>query len=228
MTGNVPIQRTESGKIMRKAMCILCRLKYHRGEMEFFNNRIGICEECFSDLPRTHSTKSFPAIKTAEYVVSPFYYKGRLRRSMLDFKFNFSYAFGDIYARLMYEELKDLTHLREFDMIIPVPMSKERMRERGYNQASLVAQAFSEYIKVPYREDILIRHKNTKRQSGLWGMERATNILGAFSSSDVFGKRILLLDDIHTTGNTIEECARTLKRAGAKEILGMVIAIIDR
>lgn len=226
--GNARIQRTESGKKMKKAVCVLCRLRHYEFDMHFHDGKIGICDECFSSLQRTLSTRSFAAIKTAEYIISPFYYKDKLRNSILSFKFRSCHAYGAVYARLMYEELKDLEHLRDFDMVIPVPLSQKRMMERGYNQAALIAKPFAAFFEVDYCDDVLERIRNTKRQSGLIGEARVNNVLGAFSSTDVTGKRILLLDDIHTTGCTIEECAKTLKSSGAKEVVGITLAIIDK
>lgn len=196
--------------------------------MHFHDGKIGICDECFSSLKRTVSTRSFAAIKTAEYIISPFYYKDKLRNSILSFKFRSCYAYGEIYARLMYEELKDLEYLRDFDAVIPVPLSKKRMTERGYNQAALVAEPFAKLFEIDYYDDVLERIRNTKRQSGLIGKARVNNVLGAFSAANITGKRILLFDDICTTGYTIEECAKTLKSAGAKEIIGITLAIVDR
>ncbi|NMB98546.1 MAG: ComF family protein [Clostridiaceae bacterium] len=119
-------------------------------------------------------------------------------------------------------------HENEFDMIISVPLHKEREKERGYNQACLVSKELSRIMKLPEISDILIRKKNTSPQSLLHGEERSDNIKNAFEVADinkVKGKKILLVDDVLTTGSTVNECSRTLKKAGAVKVDIAVIAV---
>lgn len=196
--------------------------------MHMMHGEIGVCNDCFADLPQTSSTFSFETLKTAEYLISPFYYKDKLKDAVLTYKFRSCHAYGEVFARLMYEVLSKLHHLEEYDLLIPIPLGDARMTQRGYNQAEFTARPFSKYINVEYRNDLMTRIRNTRRQSGLSGIMRRKNVLDAFSSADVTGKKILIFDDVYTTGNTMEECAKTLKGAGAKEVVGISFAVTDR
>ncbi|MBQ3471350.1 MAG: ComF family protein, partial [Clostridia bacterium] len=98
-------------------------------------------------------------------------------------------------------------------------------KERGYNQAELLAEYVSRYASVPMNTTVLTRVRNTMRQSGLKGTDRITNVAGAFKcGEDMRGKTIVLLDDIYTTGNTIQSCATPLKEAGAYRICAVTLA----
>lgn len=107
------------------------------------------------------------------------------------------------------------------DLIIPVPLHLQRLRKRGFNQAVLLAKAFFPNEKEKIRFDILIRKTNTPYQTGLSGKERRQNLKGAFfvkNPEAVAGKNIVLIDDVFTTGSTVNECAKALKQAGAERI----------
>jgi ComF family protein len=115
------------------------------------------------------------------------------------------------------------------DMLIPVPLHSERQKQRGFNHASLLAEACSAKISVPLNKNILIRHRATVAQVDLHPRERYQNVAGAFvcsSSAKSFlkGRRILIIDDVSTTGAALEACATPLFDAGAKEVWGLVLA----
>jgi len=112
-------------------------------------------------------------------------------------------------------------------LLAPVPMEKSKMKGRGYNQAAELAKELSEIIKVPVILDNLIKNKKTLPQMELDAKKRAENIKGAFlvkNSSEIRGKKIFLVDDVYTTGATMEECAKILKEADARSVWGIVIA----
>ena len=115
-------------------------------------------------------------------------------------------------------------------MVIPLPLHKSRKRIRGFNQAELISAGFLSAMNSPQfrlQSDLLTRAKNTKPQVELSGEERRQNVVGAFAVSDpnaVKGKQILLVDDVKTTGATLEEAARVLKEAGAKRVWAMTVA----
>ncbi len=114
-------------------------------------------------------------------------------------------------------------------LIISIPLHIKRKKWRGFNQAEEIAKYISSYLKIPIIKKVLIRIKNTKPQTETENREkRKTNIKNAFkcsNSSSIKGKNILLIDDIYTSGATMEEAAQTLKRAGAKRIWGCVVAL---
>lgn len=112
-------------------------------------------------------------------------------------------------------------------ILIPIPLTKKKLKQRGFNQAQELGKELSTFLKIPLLCDILLKIKETLPQVDLSGKEREENIKGAFwcqESDKVKGKIILLVDDVFTTGSTMEECARILKEAGAKEVWGIVVA----
>jgi ComF family protein len=121
-----------------------------------------------------------------------------------------------LYAALDDERLRE----RRFDIIVPVPLHPTRQRERGFNQASLLAESLSAQISTP-SQPVLERIRYTTTQTALDRAERMENLHNAFrlrKNADVRGLRVLLIDDVLTTGSTLSECARVLKRAGATSV----------
>jgi len=117
---------------------------------------------------------------------------------------------------------KDSTYL-----LCPIPLHKKRLKWRGFNHAEEIAKALSHATQIPMHSDILVRTKNTPPQVSLKKEERIRNMQGVFQVPNaklVQGKKVLLLDDVFTTGATMEECARVLKQAGAKQVWGVVVA----
>ena len=119
-------------------------------------------------------------------------------------------------------------YLREkkVGLIVPVPLHRKKMRIRGYNQAALVAEVLGEITGISVDEDILVRVKNTKPLKQLNDKERRRSIRGAFSvRKSVWAKTIVLIDDIYTTGSTLDEAARVLLKAGAEKVYFLTISI---
>ncbi|HEX9134385.1 MAG TPA: phosphoribosyltransferase family protein [Ktedonobacteraceae bacterium] len=116
------------------------------------------------------------------------------------------------------------------DMLIPVPLHSERQQQRGYNHASLLAEVCSARSGVPLNNSVLVRQRATVAQVDLHPRERYQNVAGAFAcasasaSGVIKGRSIVILDDVSTTGATLEACAAPLFAAGAKEIWGLVLA----
>jgi ComF family protein len=112
------------------------------------------------------------------------------------------------------------------DMIIPVPISHERFRERGYNQTSLLAYPLALYARIPYKPKALHRLKNTPTQTGLSARERQKNLLGAFIANPLMVSKanILVVDDVATTGSTLEACSQALVNAGARDVYCFTLA----
>lgn len=128
------------------------------------------------------------------------------------FKFYDRPDFCDSFALMIYNRLLGLGHT-DFDVIVPIPMTKERINSRGYNQAELIARRLSFLLKIPLENDVLVKVKNTERQSRLPMHKREANIRGAFTlynKERIFHKNVLLIDDIVTTGATMREASRVL------------------
>ena len=119
-------------------------------------------------------------------------------------------------------------YLREkkVELIVPVPLHRKKMRIRGYNQAALLAEVLGEITGISVDEDILVRVKNTKPLKQLNDKERRRSIRGAFSvRKSVWAKTIVLIDDIYTTGSTLDEAAQVLLKAGAEKVYFLTISI---
>ena len=116
------------------------------------------------------------------------------------------------------------------DAIIPVPLHSERQKQRGYNHAYLLAEVCAAQVKVSLYEDMVVRYRATPAQVGLRASERLQNVAGAFRCSPAFatgalyGRKILIVDDVYTTGATLEACAEPLFAAGVREVWGLVLA----
>lgn len=125
--------------------------------------------------------------------------------------------------------LFNLNHFPDFNnfILVPIPLHKKKLKERGFNQAEEIGKELSKFLNIPIFNDVLIKIKQTLDQVELKKEERQENIRGVFLCQKpeiIKNKKILLIDDIFTTGSTMEECACVLKDAGAKEIWGMVVA----
>ena len=156
-----------------------------------------------------------------------FKYEGIIRKIILDYKFNEkSYLYKTI-VNFLLKDKKIFEILKFYDIIIPVPISNKRKKERGYNQSLLIAREISKLTDIPYTNDCLFKIKNIIEQSKLNKEDRIQNVQGVYKlkNEDVLqGKNILLIDDIYTTGSTVRECCKTLKQANIKEIGVLTIA----
>ncbi len=115
----------------------------------------------------------------------------------------------------------------ENSILIPVPLEKKKLKDRGYNQAEELAKELSKVLEVPLITDVLIKTKPTLSQMKLSKEAREKNIKDVFSIKNpeqIQGKKIFLVDDVYTTGSTMEECAKVLKGAGSKQVWGITIA----
>lgn len=149
-------------------------------------------------------------------------YDGPLREAIHRFKFNKRKKLADPLGVLMVQYLSSAPgiDMRRIDAIVPVPLHEKRRRERGFNQAELLAGVIGRYFGKPV-SSALIRVRDTHAQFDLPGPQRFDNIKQAFAVAEpgaVFNQRILLVDDIYTTGSTIAECSRALQSAGARRI----------
>lgn len=205
--------------------CIACGRKQKYKLFCIYDAVAGICCECADEITATKAGSSFEAEEPVEYLLSPFEYSGSVIKILRDFKFKSNFKVGDILNLMINDFIGGYSHLSGFDCIIPVPLSKERLLERGYNQSEMLAKNISEQISVPMRTDIIERIRHTERQSLLNIPDRIKNVRGAFKANgNIKGKRIIIVDDIYTTGNTMKNCALELQRIGASEIIGITAA----
>lgn len=161
-------------------------------------------------------------------LASPFVYEGTLRKAIHRFKFDgqtdLAKFFGKETAECVAHEFGDV----KFDIVTCVPQTKRKRRKRGYNQSALLAKEIAKRLSLPYDELLLIKTRDTPDQHDLKGKARIKNLKDAFAADkpeSVKGKTILLCDDIKTTGTTLNECRKTLIKAGAKEVYCTTIAV---
>lgn len=132
-----------------------------------------------------------------------------------------------IIAHFLLSENKTIFKDKENSVLVPIPLFRSKERQRGFNQASLIGEVLSKFFKIPLLNNNLIKVKKTQPQVELKREEREKNIKRAFklkNPQSVREKRVFLIDDVFTTGSTMEECARVLKNSGAKEVWGIVVA----
>ncbi|NPA90080.1 MAG: ComF family protein [Chloroflexi bacterium] len=152
-------------------------------------------------------------------------FQSPLREAVHDFKYQSNTRLAEPLARYMEDHLP--AEILDVDALIPVPLHPKRHRERGYNQAALLARHLSRATHIPVREDILVRVRYTRPQVNLGFRERIANMEGAFAvvdSAPVRGRSFLLIDDVMTSGSTLEACARALKEAGAARVIAYTLA----
>jgi ComF family protein len=157
---------------------------------------------------------------------SLFIYDDRIADLVHSLKYNCNTSGLETFTKLK-RKSSSLEDLPRADLIFPVPLHIKRLRNRGYNQALLLARSFFDKEKNKIKNDILVRSRNTPPQTGLSGVERRKNLRNAFFVRDkkmVFGKHILLVDDVFTTGTTVNECARVLIKAGARNVDVLTLA----
>lgn len=153
-------------------------------------------------------------------------YHGPVRKAIVQVKYKLVYDIERVFVNLTAD------NLWRFDLpknlvVVPVPLHSKRKKWRGFNQAEILAKSLAKSFKVDFAE-LLIRVIDTKTQVGLKRDERRKNVKGAFalkSGESVKGKNVLLVDDVYTSGATMGECCRVLKRAGAGEVWGMAVAL---
>ena len=148
--------------------------------------------------------------------ISAFYYEGAAKKIILNYKFNDRYSNAQTIAYYISKKLKYLDYLKP-EIILPAPSHKKRIKERGFNHILLICKHLSIYTGIPY-DDILIKTRHTKSQSLLTHEERLTNLKGAFDILPHTYKNVLLVDDVYTSGSTVNELCKVLKKSGVKEI----------
>lgn len=189
------------------------------------SSAITVCADCRNNLPYTTNGGR----QKADFVaacVSPLYYEDDVRESLLRYKFHGATGYAKAYAPLVAGCIQE--HLdQEYDLITWAPLSRKRLRQRGYDQAQLLAEAVAAELGVT-ASSVLKKVRNTAAQSQTGSAEkRRANISGAYCVPDpelVADKRILLIDDIVTTGSTLSECARSLGLAGAERVVCATVA----
>lgn len=150
-----------------------------------------------------------------------FRYEGIIRNKIIEYKFEDKGYLYKMFAKIILSDKKTCNFIKKYDVIIPVPISKKRKKKRGYNQSELVANELAQKLNQDIWTDIIIKKKDNKPQSELNKLERIKNVEDIYEINkpiEVKNKKVLLLDDIYTTGSTVNEIARKLKQNQTQEI----------
>jgi ComF family protein len=189
-----------------------------------------LCEDCFSILEILTSHQKFKGKNLAD-LYFPVNYENFLVKKLIQ---NFKYPplikeLKKELALIVVSHFLLLNEKLDFSdfVLVPIPLSKKKLKWRGFNQAEEIAKELANFLKIPLISDCLIKIKETKDQVRLSEKERMENVKGVFfvkNREKIVGRNILLVDDVFTTGATMEEAARVLKEAGARKIVGIVVA----
>jgi len=225
----------ETARIVLHASCVVCG-----GELPWRDRTASCCAQCSRPLPLIDVGKcdscALPLEVDAPLCIDCLddplpvgwtdawgHYRGALERILHAFKFERHDWFSDPFA----DALHGLIATRgddAFDVVVPVPMSRAKLRRRGYNQAELLARPLAKRLRVPCTL-LLTRRSERRTQSQLPKAERAANVRNAFAASPrVSGRSILVVDDVCTTGETIRACAKALLDAGAARVCAITVA----
>ncbi len=192
-----------------------------------------LCEKCKQKLINSdaflNQLDSYANNKTS-FIDEHFYlfsYKGVVREKILQYKFSDKAYLANTISEFFINNEKLYRFFKKYDIMIAVPISKLRNRERGYNQSELIATKISKLGLIKFEKKLLVKIKNNKPQSSLDKSQRAENVKNVYkvqNEQKIKGKRILIFDDIYTTGATTNECAKVLKQSGAKTVGVLTIA----
>ena len=204
------------GKLDKHWICECCRKRIEKYERFKQINNKKIIEKNFNYLKDN--------IYFDEFLYC-FEYKNLIRNLILKYKFLDCGYLSNLFANVILNNKKINEIFKSYDIMIPVPISKLKMKIRGYNQTELITKHFKDYIKIDTKN--LVKIRNTKTQSTLHANERIQNVKNAFElkdASSIENKNVILFDDIATTGLTVNEISKILKIAGARKVLVLVIA----
>jgi len=202
-----------------------------------FPNVCGICDKiCKEDLcPKCEiQFKNIAKVKIDNYNdknfkkhLYIFKYEGIIKERLIKFKFKEKAYIYKAFVNFLIKNKKVCRFLKSYDIIISVPIHYNRKVTRGYNQSALVAKELSKKLTIGYEEKVLFKKVNNKPQSTKNKDDRQKNVIDVYytkNEQNIYNKKIILLDDIFTTGSTVNECCKILKLAGAKYVDVMTIA----
>ena len=174
----------------------------------------GVCRDCRDEPSHIDGIRA------------PFFFDGVIRQAVHELKYRNLRALAPMMAKLLAEYLAE--NPMPADILVPVPLHRKRLRERGYNQSTLLARELSKLTGLPVVAKGLVRHRYAAPQARSAGVnERQQNVADAFicRGNGFQGKKVLLIDDVSTSGATLNACAGTLKSAGAAAVWGLVMAL---
>jgi len=215
----------------RHGFCWECRESFQR-------IRPPVCDRCGSPLPGGASARQpgwcaeclvrrAPAPAAGVRVRSAAYHTGSLRRAILRWKYGGAVDYTASLSRIFRQSYGVFFLPREFDCIVPVPLHPRRLRRRGFNQCVLLASPLARSLRIPLLRDAALRLRDTPPQSSAGRDRRRTNLRGAFAVREpgrVAGRSVLIVDDVTTTGATVDALAGALLRSGAAHVSAFTLA----
>ncbi|MBI3318236.1 MAG: ComF family protein [Candidatus Omnitrophica bacterium] len=199
-------------------LCLGCRLPLTEALL---------CPKCLKGLPFSGVPLRRVPGRRLDLWVSPFLYEGVIKELILEMKYRGQLSLARPGAGWMTAAVQGAAEELSPEWIVPVPLHPARLRERTFNQAQALAQPLAQALKLPCRGDVLERRKPTPPQTGLSRLERLENVRGAFSlrpGAVVQASSVLLVDDVFTTGATLEACAQVLKKTGVSRVAAVTLA----
>ncbi len=203
-------------KLFFPPKCVFCRR---------ILEEYGVCDKCKVSLPYRRPAESKDKVMFVDEIYSCFKYEGDVKNAIVRYKFGGMACYADDFSKYLADCVRE-NLAGKFDIISWVPLSKKRLRSRGYDQARLLAEGVCKRLGLTAVRT-LNKCRNAAPQSRQNDpSERMANILGAYEvcCDDVQGKRIIIIDDVMTTGSTTSECARVLKTAGADSVIVLTLA----
>lgn len=211
-----PICQGNADNFLTSPICKGCweKIKPHTGHScqicakPLSEEYMEICADCHNHMPHYSQALSFTT------------FEGTIREAIHLYKYSSLTRFADAISSLMCN-----LEIPAADIMIPVPITKKRLKERGFNQSLLLARKLGKKYNIPVQFNLLAKVKETGQQALLKGTERRLALKGAFKpTKKIDGQRIILVDDVMTTGTTINECAKTLIEGGASMVYAIVAA----
>lgn len=203
----------DSFQPIQQPLCRICGRPFHSAVIAIDANPL--CHLCRRGVYGFDLAKSFAV------------YNDSMVRAITILKYEAVIPLGDWFAARLHECMACDADLQAVDAVIPVPLDPSRLRQRGYNQAEVVARPLARRLRVPLNTQLLMRTRPRPHRLKLTRRERWQTVRGAFvmaRGACVDKLRVMLVDDVFTTGATLDACARTLRRAGASKILGLTVA----
>ena len=205
----------------QKEICEECRprLQYSDGNVCLKCGKPVKQEEeyCYDCRKNTHYFKQGASLFTYEYI----------RASLYKFKYSGRKEYAGFYGKQMAYRMEEKRRLWKPEALVPVPIHRKKLRKRGYNQAELIARELAEYWKIPVISNLVVRCKNTRPMKEVVGTDRQNNLKKAFKLgvNDVKLNTIIIIDDIYTTGSTIDAVSKICLEAGISNIYFLTVSI---
>lgn len=212
--------------------CLFCNELLHYNEF--------VCDKCINEIVQLPEDRCCSCLEKDcvclgkyyfSYLISPFIYEDKVKDAVIDMKFNGLGYNAKAFSKVIFKKLNKFKYKKEIDLVVEVPMYYTKRWHRGYNQSELIAKYLSDEMNLRYYKRIITKIKNTKEQNKLSYNLRVNNLKDCykiFDSSKIKGKTVLLVDDVFTTGSTVNECSKVLLENGAKKVFVATCCVVKK